>query len=335
MNKYISKALIYDKRVDILSITGFTFFIYFTNIMRYFSSFYYNGYYNYSALLDLGAFLPSALIASLAISIYSDKTVKYFHLQTEPYKRDTIAFTNLMIPILSFGFSLMLYGIIATLIFAFKSNSLNTIGVLWSRVIFIFTLLIFINSLVQFFQMLFGNYIAGALIPLLFAFGIPIPTLFLGNLISNKIPFLKSLFDSIVDIFTNILINISKTIGFITNSSTSTITYSPDYVTNINSIITISFFIVSIILMFLTIKLNNKLKSENIYKIFMFKWLEKVFLVLSSLLTLSFIVFVVTIIFPILDLNNQNVLLIIDICLIPIAIIIYKVVSKVWTITSR
>lgn len=336
MNKYLSKALLYDKRVDILSITGCSFGIYAINFIAFFSSFFNKGHYNYSALMNLGIFLPSIFVISLAVSLYSNKDVKYSHLLTEPYKRDTLAITNLLIPILSSTFSLMLYGIIVTFIFALKGNSLNTVGILWGRIIFIITFLLLINSLFQFFQMLFGNYIAGTLIPFFFAIVVPISTLFFGNIISDKIPFMKISVHSIINLFGKIFIKLLESIGFVNEiSNTGSFIYSSSSLTKIDSIMPISFSIVSGILIFLTIRFNRNLKVENTSKIFMFKLLEKIFLIISSLLVLTFVILVITIILPSLDLNNQNVLLIIDLCLIPLAIVIYKIICKIWSMASR
>lgn len=333
MNKYLSKALIYDRRVDIISFAATTFFIYSINFAVFFSTFLHKGYCDYSVLLNLGVFLPSMFIISLVISLYSNKDTKYFHFLTEPYKKDAIAITNLLIPILSFAFSLTLYGIIATLIFLFKENSSETIGVLWSKLIFIFTILTLINSLLQFFQMIFGNYIVAIAIPLIFVFFGPISIASFNIIISNKIPFLNELFNLLnllLDKLFKILGVIFETIGFISNNNADTITYSPQLVTEFNPAIPTLFFIFSILFMFLTIKFNRKLKAENITKIFMYKWIERMFLILVSLLSISILLFIITIFLPSLNLKDQNVLLIIDICLIPLSILVYKIVSKVW-----
>lgn len=330
MNKYISKALIYDKKKEIILFSQFIFYMYAINLLDFFSKLIREGYSNYTILLNLGVFLPSVFVISLAIDLYTNKEAKYFHLLTEPQKRDRVAITNLLIPILSFTFALILYGIIVTIVFVSRGYSLSTIGLLWNKLAFIFTLLLLINSLIQFSQMIFGNYIAAFIIPLFFTLGIPFSLGFLNKLISVKIPLLRHLLDYVVNIYVYLFKTLTKTIGFVNNSTTSTITYSPESVTNINSILLISFLILSIILMFLTIKLNQDLKPENIAKIFMFKWVEKVFFIVTSLVSLTIITLVITITFPILDINNQNVLLIIDICLIPISIIAYKIVSKVW-----
>ena len=291
MNKYLSKALIYDKRVDIISITITSFVVYAINFIPFFSNFFNKGHYEYSTLLNLGVFLPSMFIISLAISMYSYKDVKYSHFLTEPYKRDTIAITNLLIPILLSAFSLMLYGIIVTLIFTFKGNSLDAIGMLWSRILFILTLLMLINSLIQFSQMLFGNYIAGTLIPFFFALVAPISILFLSSLVSDKIPFLKKSVHSSIILLGRIFKKIFESISFVSeNNNTASFVYSPSSVTEINPIMPMSFFIISILLILLTIKLNRKLRFENISKVFMFKWMEKIFLIISSLLVLTFII---------------------------------------------
>lgn len=330
MNKYISKALIYDKKKEIILFSQFIFFMYAINLLDFFSKLIREGYSNYTILLNLGVFLPSVFVISLTIDLYTNKEAKYFHLLTEPQKRDRVAITNLLIPILSFTFALILYGIIVTIIFVTKGYALNTIGLLWNKLIFIFALLLLINSLIQISQMLFGNYIAAFVIPLFFSVGIPFSLGFLSKLVSDKISLFKNLLNYMIDIYAKHFVVFFETIGFAINNDTASIVYSPESVTNINLLIPFILFVLSIILMFLTIKLNERLKLENITKIFMFKWVEKIFFIVTSLVSLTIITLVITITFPILDINNQNVLLIIDICLIPLSILVYKIVSKVW-----
>jgi hypothetical protein len=279
-NKYFSPALFYDEvrsiifgatlcNILFLALASYSFLVFPMNILN-------NSTESISVKMPVG-FLYIVTIAVLFTS-YNNKDTKYSFMLTQPYSKDAIIITKTVGFILTYTIPLIIYGIMASSILVQNKLGLGSnygvaFNVLFLKLFATFVTLTFIVMLMQLMQMLFGKNALAAVIP----FGIGI-MIFINmgityNFASDKLPFIKTSIDFILD----------KLVGYGYKNQNGLFILLGKYMKNGDVKISIILAVLSVLLLFICIMLNRRIKTENTSNAYMFKIVEIVTNIIASI----------------------------------------------------
>lgn len=304
MNKYICKAMLYNKLKDMYIIAFLTLGFFLINILVYSLDKYSFGNADYMQLLEIPLPFFVFMILGYASDLYNKKENSYYYLLTTPITRDSIVITNILIPMIPTTISILLYGLITNIILILNGISSSIAITLWLNIIFTLSILLLANTTMQIFQIIMSKYITALLIPLMYiSFIIPTTIVLIANLI--------------FDIFNKpYILNLDINFSFLGKQL----------------LLSTFLIIISLIFSFFAIILNRKLKLENINKMFAFKCAENIFKIITSLFTSTIVVFMSAVLLK-LDtfVNNSSLVsLIILVLIIIFTFILYILLNKLF-----
>lgn len=304
MNKYICKAMLYNKLKDMYIIAFLTLGFFLINILVYSLDKYSFGNADYMQLLEIPLPFFVFMILGYASDLYNKKENSYYYLLTTPITRDSIVITNILIPMIPTTISILLYGLITNIILILNGINSSIAITLWLNIIFTLSILLLANTTMQIFQIIMSKYITALLIPLMYiSFIIPTTIVLIANLI--------------FDIFNKpYILNLDINFSFLGKPL----------------LLSTFLIIISLIFSFFAIILNRKLKLENINKMFAFKCAENIFKIITSLFTSTIVVFMSAVLLK-LDtfVNNSSLVsLIILVLIIIFTFILYILLNKLF-----
>jgi hypothetical protein len=198
----------------------------------------------------------------------------------------------------------------------------------------------------QLMEMLFGKNISSLLMSLELAFFLLLNLMFISQIITTKIPYIRDCFWIIRDL-------LLATNGYVEIGSQryqSLPMIISNYFNNPSFLIAIIVLILAILLFLICILLNRKIKVEKIAEDFMFNFSKVIFKILSSsafiLVTSLFLGFIIYAFYQLITKTlittdlirmyglagkeniEQTLYLIIDLAFIPLNILVYKFLSK-------
>jgi hypothetical protein len=279
-NKYFSPALFYDEvrsiifgatlcNILFLALASYSFLVFPMNILN-------NSTESISVKMPVG-FLYIVIIAVLFTS-YNNKDIKYSFMLTQPYSRDAIIITKTVGFMLTYTIPLIIYGIMASSILiqnklGLGSNYGVAFNLLFTKLFATFVTLTFIVMLMQLMQMLFGKNALAAVIP----FGIGVIGFITMGIIyifaSDKLPFIRNIIDFIL----------KTLVGYGYENENGLFILLGKYMKNGDVKISIILAILSILLLFICILLNRRIKTENTSNPYMFKIVEIVTNIIASI----------------------------------------------------
>ncbi len=337
--KYFSLAILYDERKNIVvSMLAQSFMLLMPILMFIIGikDLRNNGGRDGSTVLKHG--IPYFMIIVICIVTvfysYNNKESKYSFLFTQPISRDSIILSRIFAHIASYTVPIIIYGFISSiLIYTNKSLFSRSASYLISNLIFrllvLFIVLTMIVMVIHLLQMLFGKSIAAGVFSILIAMIGSLEFLAIQQVVSSKIPFLKTIMKHIIDFSYDIL-------SYIMGGFQSTSFYSW---------YTVVFILSSLLIFYICVLLNRRIQAENISGLFMFSFVEKIVRFIFSMLIVAFftvflslfIAFICYIfngsatMFNFEDSDNtaQIVLLILDIVWSTLTIIVYRLIGRI------
>lgn len=367
MSKYLNKALFYDERKNII----FSFILY---GLMYFVALYqlldFTGSRKndiltasnslasdmdiYSVFHDQKSILLFSIIciclATLGMS-YTNKDKKYYFLLTQPIKRDSLILSKTAVFLISYSVPLIIYALLCILIVkinpsVFGYNSGSSIKLILENTLTIFTLLTSVTTFYQLMQVLFGKNSIALTFPPILCFIFSINMLFLRAFTSEKISFIKELFE----ILSELLITGEEDILIGDKTYKSLPTLAGSYISTNDTLTSLILIILCTLIICLCVYLNKRVAAEKTSELFLFAPVKVIFKIILSLFIINIITFILSIIFYLIYLNvtgtaittdlmnkygidgkeniEQTLYLIYDICLIPLWILSYKILGK-------
>lgn len=367
MNKFFSRAIFYtEKKNRAYSMAAFSW-IYLYGI--------YDILVNLYTTRNDKAFFPpnptdiiynfiSAFIIIVLLSVinsYMDKEKKYYFMLTGPYSRDSIIVTKTISTISSFLIPTIIYGLISFIIVLLNKKYYyfynQYVGNEFSRIIpqlflgilFIISILTFVVMLLQLLQMCFGKSAAGIILPFILLAALSVLSSMLSYFTSKKLGPIRDFWEFL----DNIVFNKGAALGAVIDGvpqSKSLYEMASEYLNSFNLWISLSLILVSIVILYVSVLLNRKLKAENTSNIFSFKFTEVIFkAVFSFFATVVISLIFGSIAFSIMSLiagkpytthliskyglsGKENIehtiYLILNILWIPLTVLVYKFFSK-------
>jgi hypothetical protein len=293
-SKYFSRALFYDERSNIAYSALAYSVIFLISILDFTSSLHTlqfimpNPHYANIALTNF----PSPLMLIFAIttvcSSYNRKDVKYSFMLTQPYSRDTIIITKTAACMAGFTVTTVLYGIIS---FALISYNRIVFGELYKPLMFLlfyrlfalFAMLTFAVMLVQLMQMLFGKSSAAFLIPLVLGFMFATSLGLIYEFTSTKLPFMKNLMKEVLDFLFKYKVVTEGSVAY-----KGVLGKTAYYMETSDFSISVILLLLSCAIFYICILLNRRIKAEATAGLFLFRFSETIFKVITSVFSVVF-----------------------------------------------
>lgn len=300
-------------------------------------------------------------IASIVYS-YLEKDKKYYFMLTQGYSRDSIMITKTVSFITSYLIPTVVYGMASFIILILNKKYYfyynQYIGDVYSRtmtelfmcILAIIAILTFVTVIVQFLEMSFGKISAVVILSLVLWFMLYFGFNIMRGFLSKKLGILRDYLQLAIDIL------FGQGRGALTIESNS-IEYIPlteqtwMYFQTFNVLISVALILLSLIIFYINVKLNQKVKAENTSNVFMFKFSERIFktvasffiTVVGSLALFALVYYAIsfflgsnysTVLINKYGLGGkenieQTIYLVLNILWIPLCVFIYKIVGKI------
>ncbi|MCM8709529.1 hypothetical protein M2651_00645 [Clostridium sp. SYSU_GA19001] len=291
MNKYFSKAVFYtEKKNRLYSMIAYSS-LYLWGIIDtieklrmvkanvlYTPPIYYDIFNSYS--------LITAIAVISVIYSYLEKDKKYYFMLTQPYGRDTILITKTLSYMISYTLPTIIYGLLSFIFLIFNKKYYinynvyigNIYGDVMSKlflsILFTLSALTFIVILMQLLEMCFGKTPAVIIIPISLWYLFFITLSVMHSFISNKLGNLREYMNKTLSFIFNYGV-IFQNMENVENKSLFLIIYESFH--NFNPICSLILIALSIALFYIILRLNKKIKTENLSNIFLFKFSERIF----------------------------------------------------------
>lgn len=293
MNRYFSKALFYTEKKNLINSMLAYSLIYVYGIVYLIGALNESQKYktlppNPTDIFGSSIFLFIAICLTSVIYSYSEKHKKYNFMLTQTYSRDSIVITKTISFVLCYLIPTIIYGILAFIILAINKN--HFIGDPWGNyynevvsklllgILCIIAVMSFLTLVLEFFQMCFGNCIAGVILPVIMAAILSLSSSIIGQFISNKLGALRSYWHN----FNNLQFNsVTASNGSISYKSLQQLI--TEYLHYFNISVSLILIAISVLLFYACILLNRKIKVESTANLFLYNFTEISFKAVFSL----------------------------------------------------